>query len=80
MKMSGMDWVVWILLFVGGLNWGLVGFFKFDLVNSITSGTVTYTDNVTSFGMIIYALIGLAALWSLFSMFMKGNKDNGSVM
>ncbi|MEK7535316.1 MAG: DUF378 domain-containing protein [Patescibacteria group bacterium] len=73
MKMSGMDWVVWVLLFIGGLNWGLVGAFDYNLVDSIFG-----TDG--SLRMIVYVLVGLAALWSLFSVFMKGNKDNGSVM
>jgi len=78
MKMNAMDWIVWILLFVGGLNWGLVGLFKFDLVNSITGGDVSY-DGVSTFGMIIYLLVGLAALWSLFSMFTKGGSSGGSM-
>ena len=76
MKMSGMDWVVWILLFVGGLNWGLVGFFNYDLVANIFGGG----DMTAMVPRVIYALVGLAALWSLFSVFMKGSKDNGSVM
>ena len=76
MKMSGMDWVVWILLFVGGLNWGLVGFFNYDLVASIFGGG----DMNAMVPRVIYALVGLAALWSLFSVFMKGSKDNSSVM
>jgi len=76
MKMSGMDWVVWILLFVGGLNWGLVGFFNYDLVASIFGGGVM----TAMVPRVIYALVGLAALWSLFSVFMKGSKDNSSVM
>ncbi len=71
MKMSGMDWVVWILLFVGGLNWGLVGAFDFNLVDSIFG-----VDS--SIGMIVYILVGLAAIWSLFSMFMK--KDSSTTM
>jgi uncharacterized membrane protein YuzA (DUF378 family) len=71
MKMSGMDWVVWILLFVGGLNWGLVGAFDFNLVDSIFG-----VDS--SIGMIVYILVGLAAIWSLFGMFMK--KDSSTTM
>ena len=72
MKMSAMDWVVWVLLFVGGLNWGLVGFFNYDLVAKIFGGG----DPTTMLPRIIYGLVGLAALWSLFSVFMK--KDGGS--
>ncbi|HUD20849.1 MAG TPA: DUF378 domain-containing protein [Candidatus Saccharimonadales bacterium] len=79
MKMSVMDWIVWVLIFVGALNWGLVGLFKFDLVNSITSGSVTYTGNLTTFGEIVYVVIGLAALWSLVSMFMKSGGGSGNM-
>lgn len=70
MKMNGMDWVVWILLFVGGLNWGLVGAFDFNLVDAIFGVG-------SAIGRIIYVLVGLAAIWSLFSMFTKGNSSNG---
>jgi len=76
MKMSGMDWVVWVLLFVGGLNWGLVGFFQYDLVANVLGGG----DMTASVPRVVYALVGLAALWSLYTVFMKGNKDNGSAM
>lgn len=68
MKMSGMDWLVWVLLFVGGLNWGLVGFFDYDLVASLF-GEVGDGWGLTR---IVYSLVGLAAVWSLISMFMKG--------
>lgn len=69
MKMSGMDWIVWVLLFVGGLNWGLVGAFDFNLVTTIFGEDSTL-------GNIVYILVGLAAIWSLFGMFMK--KDGAS--
>jgi len=73
MKMLGMDWLVWILLFIGGLNWGLVGAFDYNLVDSIFGvGSVV--------GRIIYVLVGLAAIWSLISVFMKSsNKEGGSM-
>lgn len=76
MKMSAMDWVVWILLFVGGLNWGLVGFFKYDLVATIFGSG----DASAMFPRVIYALVGLAALWSLFSVFMKKDGSSSSSM
>lgn len=74
MKMSAMDWLAWILLFIGGLNWGLVGAFKFDLVAKIFGGS----ENVVA--RIIYVLVGLAALWSLFSVFTKGDGTTSSSM
>lgn len=57
MKMSPLDWIAFILLVVGGLNWGLVGFFEFDLVSAIFGGA----DGVIT--RIVFALVGLSALY-----------------
>ena len=46
-----------ILNIIGGINWGLVGLFRFDLVAWICGGQ----DSV--FARIIYSLVGLAAIW-----------------
>ena len=58
MKMSGVDWVAFVLVIVGAINWGLVGFFDWNLVDSIfgAGGTIA---------KIIYALVGLSGLWSI---------------
>jgi hypothetical protein len=50
-----------ILTIVGGLNWGLVGLFKFDLVAAVFGGMQFGEVNVGS--RIIYTLVGLAALY-----------------
>ena len=50
-----------ILTIVGGLNWGLVGLFKFDLVAAIFGGMRFGEVNVGS--RIVYALVGLSALY-----------------
>jgi uncharacterized membrane protein YuzA (DUF378 family) len=72
MKMSVMDWIVWVLLFVGGLDWGTVGFFKYDFVAKwFGSGDITAVVP-----RIIYALVGLAALWSLFTVFSKMSNES----
>lgn len=56
--MKNFDVVVWILLIIGGLNWGLIGFFDFNLVAAIFGvGTI--------WSKIIYALVGLAALYDV---------------
>ena len=68
MKMSGMGGVVWVLLFVGGLNWGLIGFFDYNLIGSV------FGDG--NFTRVIYALIGIAAIWSLITMF--SSKESSS--
>lgn len=51
-----------LLLIVGGLNWGLVGLFDFDLV-------ATLFGEMTLLSRIIYALVGASALWQLISLF-----------
>jgi uncharacterized protein len=53
-----MGWIVFILLVVGGLNWGLVGFFEYDLVASLFG-------DMSTISRVIYALVGLAALYEL---------------
>lgn len=72
MKMSAMDWIGWILLFVGGLNWGLVGLLDFNLVTTIFGDDSIITK-------IVYVLVGLAALWSLKMVMGKGNGGGSSM-
>ena len=56
-KLTAIDWVAWLLVVIGGLNWGLVGAFDFNLVEKIFDvGTIT---------MIVYILVGLSAIWML---------------
>jgi uncharacterized protein len=50
-----------ILTIVGGLNWGLVGLFKFDLVAAIFGGMHFGEVNVAS--RIVYTLVGLSAAY-----------------
>jgi len=45
-----------ILVIVGGLNWGLVGLFNFDLVAAIFG-------DMSSLSIIVYTLVGLAAIY-----------------
>lgn len=68
MKMTPLDWVVFVLVVIGGLNWGLVGLFKFNLVEAIfQSGSLLSS--------IIYDLVGLAALYYLIMTLMKLGKQ-----
>ena len=50
-----------ILTIVGGLNWGLVGLFKFDLVAAVFGGMQFGEVNLGS--RIVYTLVGLSALY-----------------
>ena len=50
-----------ILTIVGGLNWGLVGLFKFDLVAAIFGGMHFGEVNLAS--RVVYVLVGLSAAY-----------------
>ena len=63
-KMSAIDWIAFILVIVGALNWSLVGFFDWNLVTAIFG-------DMTTVSRVIYDLVGLAALWMLGSASMK---------
>ena len=51
-----------ILLIVGGLNWGLVGLFSFDLVAAIFGAG-------SALARIVYTLVGLSAAWQIIPLF-----------
>ena len=55
--MKTIDVIAAILLVIGGLNWGLVGIFKFDLVQWILGGT--------GLDRLIYILVGISAVYQL---------------
>ena len=58
-----LDPITRLLIVIGGLNWGLVGLFKFDLVAWICGGLDFGQTNAAN--RIIYVLVGLAALYQL---------------
>lgn len=53
--------IAYVLVIVGALNWGLFGFFDFNLVSTIFSGARTMGS------VIVYTLIALSALWLILS-------------
>lgn len=63
--MKQLDILAAILLIVGGLNWGLVAFFNFDLVAAITGAGEFGNKNML--GIVVYGLVFLAAIYSLAS-------------
>jgi uncharacterized membrane protein YuzA (DUF378 family) len=50
-----------VLTIIGGLNWGLVGLFKFDLVAAVLGGMQFGEVNLAS--RIVYTLVGLSAAY-----------------
>ena len=52
-----------VVAIVGALNWGLIGFFNFNVVDAIFGGgTLEQTSDLSR---VIYAVIGLCALIAL---------------
>lgn len=57
-RLTALDWIALILMIVGGLNWGLVGAFNFDLVAAIFG-------QMSTISRLVYILVGLAALYGI---------------
>lgn len=58
-RMSAIDWIAMLLLIVGGINWGLVGLFDFDLVAYLFGA-------MSGISRIVYVVVGLCALYALY--------------
>ena len=58
MNSKGFDYTCLTLVIIGAINWGLIGFFNFDLVAFLFG-------NMGWISRIIYALVGLAGLYML---------------
>ncbi len=56
--MKALNILTLILVIVGGLNWGLVGLFDFDLV-----ATIFGTGSLPA--RLVYVVVGLSAIWQL---------------
>ena len=63
--MSAIDWIAMTLLIIGGVNWGLIGLFEFDLV-------ATLFGDMSPISRVVYALVGLSALYSIYTAFKVG--------
>ena len=57
------DRIALILAVIGGLNWGLVGLFRFDLVAYLFGGQTATVSRI------VYTLVGIAAVWCISLLF-----------
>lgn len=60
-----LDLITLALLIVGGLNWGLVGAFDFDLVSAIFGEGANETARSSAVSRVIYIVVALSALWQI---------------
>lgn len=61
--MSVIDKIALTILVVGGVNWGSIGLFRFDIVAWLFGGQASIISRI------VYALVGLAALWCISLLF-----------
>ncbi len=55
--------LILIIMIIGGINWGLIGFFNYNLVESIFNGSLELVARI------IYAIVGLASLYGISFLF-----------
>lgn len=59
MKFNAIDWTALALVIIGGLNWGLVGAFDYNLVDSILG-------KGSALSRIVYVVVGIAAVYMIY--------------
>ncbi len=64
--MKGLNIITLVLVIIGGINWGLVGAFQFDLVAAIFGGQDALLARI------VYVLVGLSALYQIVPLMQSG--------
>ncbi len=67
------DRIALIVLIIGGINWGLIGIFNFDLVGYLFGGDRAVISRV------IYTLVGACALWCISLLFRERVSEKNAV-
>ena len=62
--MKIIDKIALALVIIGAVNWGLIGIFKFNLVDTIFGA-------MSVISRIIYTLVGISGLWTIKILFDK---------
>lgn len=62
--MKVIDTIALILIIIGAINWGLIGIFNFNLVDTLF-GTMSVLSQI------IYTLVGISGLWGIKLLFDK---------
>jgi len=63
-KMNALDWIAWILIIVGALNWGIIGIFMIDVVDLVL-GTIPWLVRT------VYILVGVSGLYAIWKIATK---------
>ena len=68
-----LDKIALILAIIGGINWGSIGLFGFDIVGWICGGQASLVSRI------IFTVVGLAALWCISLLFRENEETSGNV-
>jgi len=60
-KMNPLSWIAIGLLIIGGINWGLIGGFEYNLVESLLGQWEMVVR-------VVYGLVGVSAIFSIFAL------------
>lgn len=63
-----MDKLALILVIIGGINWGSIGIFQFDIVSWIFGGQASIGSRI------IYTIVALAAIWCISLLFRESKE------
>ena len=63
-QMDALGWVVFVLLVVGALNWGLVGLADINVVKLVL-GSIPLLERL------VYILVGVAGIWKIYKVLMS---------
>ena len=58
MKLKSLDWVAWVLVIVGAVNWGFIGLVNLNLVQTVFGVGTALTQ-------FVYILVGLGGLYMI---------------
>ncbi len=72
--MKALNLITLLLVIVGGVNWGLVGLFQFDLVAALFGG------QNAALARLVYILVGASAVWQLIPMFKAIGSDEPAAL
>ena len=67
--MNWIDRIDLLLVVIGGINWGSVGLFQYDLVGALFGGMSGMISRI------IFTLVGIAALWCISLFFRSSDRS-----
>ena len=69
MKPTALDWIAFVIVLIGALNWGLVGLFSFDLLAYLFGAMSALTR-------VFYVIVALAGIYEIFSYSAMGSANS----